>query len=299
MRVGGVSVVDALGRVVRLAKPAERVVSLVPSETASVADLVGAQRLVGRTTYCEEPRGAIESVATCGGTKNIDIAQIVSLKPDLILANQEENSKKEVLKLIELGLPVHVSFPQTLEDSRGFLSSLCTMLGADESAPSVRAVDEAMNRAVELRRQSAIGVFVPIWMDPLMTFDGRTFASSMLLAAGAQNVFADRARRYPLAADIGDAEPLTAAQLVDRDTRYPRVTLAEVAARGPSAILLPDEPHPFSAADEEVFRSLNTPATAAQQVIQVDGKDLFWYGTRVGPALIRLCARIAGLVAAA
>lgn len=299
MSAGSLSVVDALGRIVRLEKPAERVVSLVPSETASVADLVGVQRLVGRTAYCEEPRGAVESVATCGGTKNIDIAQIVSLKPDLILANQEENSKKEVTKLIELGLPVHVSFPQTLADSRNFLSSLCTLLGSDEAAPSIRAVDEAMQTANELRRQSDIGVFVPIWMDPLMTFDRRTFASSMLLAAGAQNVFADRARRYPLAADVGDSEPLTSEQLADRDTRYPRVTLAEVVARRPSAILLPDEPHPFSAADEEVFRSLNTPATATHQVIQVDGKDLFWYGTRVGPALIRLCARIAGLVAAA
>jgi hypothetical protein len=42
-------------------------------------------------------------------------------------------------------------------------------------------------------------------MKPLMTLNGETFMNDVLSLAGAENVFADRARRYPLAADLGTA----------------------------------------------------------------------------------------------
>ncbi len=40
--------------------------ALVPSETVSVADLVGVKRLVGRTDYCVEPVGALEANPSVG-----------------------------------------------------------------------------------------------------------------------------------------------------------------------------------------------------------------------------------------
>lgn len=283
-------VVDALGRVLTLKEPARRVVSLVPSETFSVYELVGIDVLVGRTTYCEEPRGRVDAVPTCGGTKNIDVDAIVALKPDLVLANQEENSKKEIERLIALGLPVHVSFPKTLTESRALLSTFAMLLGVSESVPAIAKVDAAMRALATRGAQTPLRVCVPIWMDPLMTFDGRTFASDMLRAAGAHNIFDNRARRYPLAADLGLRAPLADDAVADRDTRYPRITLREVEERSPDAILLPDEPHPFSRADEEVFRNLETPASVHANVMQVDGKDLFWYGTRVATAIPNLCA---------
>jgi ABC-type Fe3+-hydroxamate transport system substrate-binding protein len=66
-----IEVVDAMDRQVRLARPAERVVSLVPSETASVADLVGIEPLVGRTDYCVEPLGEVETIPSVGGTAGL------------------------------------------------------------------------------------------------------------------------------------------------------------------------------------------------------------------------------------
>ncbi|MBD3610861.1 MAG: ABC transporter substrate-binding protein, partial [Hydrogenovibrio crunogenus] len=78
--------VDALGRPLTLAAPPRRVVSLVPSETESVAALAGLERLVGRTAYCEEPAGQIERVPRVGGTKIVDVAAVIALRPDLVLA---------------------------------------------------------------------------------------------------------------------------------------------------------------------------------------------------------------------
>jgi ABC-type Fe3+-hydroxamate transport system substrate-binding protein len=142
---------------------------------------------------------------------------------------------------------------------------------------------------------AAVPTFCPIWMDPLMTINGETFISDMLALAGAANVFSDRERRYPLAADMGAATPWTADRVGTRDVRYPRVTMAEVNARAPALILLPDEPHPFSEADAAVFRAQPTPAAQRGAVVRTGGKDLCWFGARSVAGLPRLRALIDGI----
>jgi ABC-type Fe3+-hydroxamate transport system substrate-binding protein len=117
-------------------------------------------------------------------------------------------------------------------------------------------------------------------MKPLMTIHGSTFISDMLALCGAHNVFADRERRYPLAADLGRAPALPPEKVADRDVRYPRVTIEEVVARAPELVLLPDEPHPFSDEDAAVFRALDIPAARRGAVVRTSGKDLCWYGAR-------------------
>jgi len=294
-----IEVIDALARTLRLPRAAQRVVSLVPSETESVADLGLFGALVGRSDYCLEPRGTIESVPTCGGTKSIDVARVIALRPDLVLVNQEENAKKEVERLIEAGLPVHVSFPHDVRESLAFVETLARLLGVD-SAPALDATRAAVSRALgsastgraSMRSATPVRVFVPIWMDPLMTFDGHTFASDLLELVGAENVFADRPRRYPLAADRGAAAPLAPDRTVGRDTRYPRITLDEIVARAPELILLPSEPHVFSEADAEVFRQLPIPAARDGRIVFADGMDLFWYGTRLATSIDRLAALV-------
>ena len=56
-----------------------RIVSLVPSVTELLAQWGLATRLAGRTTFCVEPRWIRATVPAVGGTKNPDIARIVSL----------------------------------------------------------------------------------------------------------------------------------------------------------------------------------------------------------------------------
>ena len=75
--------------------------------------------------------------------------------------------------------------------------------------------------------------------------------------------------------------------------RYPRITLEEVVARAPELVVLPDEPHPFTAADAEVFRSLAIPAAGRGAVVPMDGKDLCWYGARSVEGIARVRALVA------
>ncbi len=228
-----------------------RIVSLVPSDSYTLARLGVADRLVGRTSYCIAPP-EIAGVETVGGTKNADTERIIALAPDLVVANQEENRKIDIERLEAAGVPVLLSFPKTVADGLAHAERLAALF------PSVDN-DLGWARAALARPVSAdpVPTFVPIWMDPLMTIHGDTFISDALRLAGADNVFA--ARR-------GDR----------LDTRYPRIALDEVVARRPRLVLLPDEPHAFSEADADVFRALPIEA----QIRFCDGKDLMWYGLR-------------------
>jgi ABC-type Fe3+-hydroxamate transport system substrate-binding protein len=285
-------VVDDRKRELIFGRAPSRVVSLVPSDTFNIAALGCDATLVGRTDYCELPPHVVTRVPSVGGTKNPRLDAIAALDPDLIVANQEENTRTDLEKLTQLGFRVYVGFPRRVADGLAHLARLARIFEVTststvrdlfrEGYEEIRAAEGARTRTVPLR------TFCPIWMDPLMTIHGATFISDMLDLCGAQNVFADRERRYPLAADLGKAAPLPADRVAERDTRYPRITPEEVVERAPELVLLPDEPHPFTDADADVFRSLPIPASARGAVVRTDGKDLCWYGARSVGGVTRL-----------
>lgn len=260
-----------------------RIVSLVPSDTYSLLALGAGDRVVGRTRYCEEPAATVASIPSVGGTKDPSIDAILELGPDLVIANQEENGRK-VLEELATRARVYVSMPRRVADGIGHLAKLARILQVGRGTPGAELVKrgyELVQRAVP---DAALPVFVPIWMDPLMTANGDTFGSDVLALAGAQNVFADRLRLYPLAADLGKTTP---ADATGRDVRYPRITLDEVRGRGAQLVVLPDEPHPFSAEDEATLT-----AAAGARALRVSGKDLFWSGAWSIEGVPRVAAQI-------
>ncbi len=272
---------DDLGRTLRFVRPPQRVVSLVPSDTHSVVALGARDRLVGRTTYCETPEA--QDVATVGGTKDVDVDAVLALAPDLVIANQEENTRV-ALEALVARVPVLVSLPRRVDQGIAHVARLARILGVQDREPARSLV----RRGYELRGAAGTGptAFVPIWMEPLMTFNADTFGSDVLAQVGIGNVFGDRLRLYPLAADLGKTAPKDAA---GRDVRYPRVTFDEVRARRPALVILPDEPHAFSADDEAAIRD----ALPGVRTVRVSGKDLFWYGAWTIDALERLAGQLA------
>ena len=293
-----VRVRDDRNRLVYLTGTPRRVVSLVPSDTLNVCALGAGASLVGRTDYCvlEPPFDAmIGKVPSVGGTKNPRVRDILDLVPDLVLANQEENSKRDLEELAQAGVRVFIAFPKRVAEGLAHLARLARLFEVERDAKVrelVRGGYDALRRAEAESPRARPRVFCPIWMDPLMTIHGSTFISDMLHVAGAVNVFADRERRYPLAADLGKASPLPPAKVEERDTRYPRVTLDEVTARSPELVLLPDEPHPFSEADAEVFRALPAFAPHPERVRFISGRDLCWYGATSVAGIDRVRAKL-------
>lgn len=260
-------------------RPPQRIVSLVPSDTLNLVALGAGARLVGRTRYCD----ALSNEAVVGGTKDVEVEAVARLSPDLILANQEENSRQHLEELAQLGLPVLVSFPKTVAEGLSHLARLAKVLQADARELLRRGYAAAAAAERARLAHAPLRAFVPIWMDPLMTVNGQTFVSDALRLAGADNVFADRQRMYPLAAERGQAIPRPAGT---RDTRYPRVSMDEVRERAPEIVLLPDEPHPFSEEDAAVFRAALP--QAAHRIIRCGGRDFSWYGAQSVDGIARL-----------
>jgi ABC-type Fe3+-hydroxamate transport system substrate-binding protein len=271
--VPALKLTDDLGRTLVFPYPPQRVVSLVPSDTYSVIALGAGERLVGRTTWCEHG-----DAPTVGGTKDIDVDAVLALAPHLVIANQEENTRP-ALEALAARVPVLVSLPRRVEQGVAHLARLARILGVE----TTQAARDLIKRGYEIASAGVVShkAFVPIWMDPLMTLNADTFGSDVLAHAGVANAFGDRLRLYPLAADLGKSAPQDAG---GRDVRYPRVSIDEVRARGAELLVLPDEPHAFSAADEAVLHE----ALPAARVVRVSGKDLFWYGAWTIDAIGRL-----------
>ena len=104
---------DDLGAEVALDSSPRRVVSLVPSLTEAIA-VTAPGVLVGATNWCTHPAGL--EVARVRGTKNPDRAAIAALRPDLVVANQEENRRVDVERLRSAGIPVWVTRIDGIDD---------------------------------------------------------------------------------------------------------------------------------------------------------------------------------------
>ena len=96
--------------------PSNRIISLVPSLTQLVLDLGLEDRLVGRTRFCIHPEEKVKDIPIIGGTKTPNIEKILSLKPDYIIANHEEN-RKEDIEFLQEHTQVNVTEIDTIKDA--------------------------------------------------------------------------------------------------------------------------------------------------------------------------------------
>jgi ABC-type Fe3+-hydroxamate transport system substrate-binding protein len=252
-----------------------RIVSLVPSTTESVCALGRGAALVGCTRYCEEPAGELAGVTRIGGTKNPSRQAIVGLRPDLVLANAEENRPEDVDWLRER-LPVVVQTPRNVVEAAMHLRELAQALGVPEAVHPFLLRIEARLAAAEVAtlETAPIAVFYPVWCKPWMSVNSDTFVHDMLRTVGLRNVSADAGARYP------------------------ELTLDEVRGLRPDAVLLPSEPWAFSADDRDTFARERTFGTSVVELC--DGRDFCWHGVRIADGLGRaldLAARVRAAVA--
>lgn len=193
-----VSVTDDRGKAVKLARPAQRIVTLAPS-LAELAFAAGAGgRLVGVARYSDTPleAGAIPQV---GDAVRVDFERIAALRPDLILAWRSGNSAADVERLEQLGYPAYVSEQRRLADIPRQLRAIGALAGTTPAAEQAAADFERKVNALRKRYASArkIRVFYEIWRKPLMTVSGAHLISDVLALCGGDNVFADVSQLTP------------------------------------------------------------------------------------------------------
>jgi ABC-type Fe3+-hydroxamate transport system substrate-binding protein len=244
-------IVDDLGYAVSLAGPVCRVVSLVPSLTEALA-VSAPGMLVGATDWCVHPTGL--DVVRVRGTKNPDLARIVALAPDLVVASQEENREQDVVALREAGISVWVTDIRTVEGAFGSIDQLLELLDAPHRGWLAEA-RKAWRAPALVNAAYRVRAVVAIWRRPWMFLGHDTYAGDVLRRLGVDNVLAN--------------DP----------SRYPRLDVDDLPAH--DLVVLPDEPYHFTPQDGPESFPAGTTAL-------VDGQALTWYGPRMitAPALL-------------
>ena len=246
--------IDQLHRTLSLPHAPQRIISLVPSQTELLVDLGLEENLVGITKFCVHPVHLRKTKTIVGGTKEVKLERIKALKPDIILCNKEENTKKMVEELQEIA-PVHVSDIVNIEDSFELMQQYARIF--DKEAPVkaiIGSIKEKMGKLQQqLKHKPVKRIAYFIWKEPLMVVGKDTFVDELLKLNKLENVF--------------------------QTSRYPETSLQEIKAKKPDLLLLSSEPFPFAEKHKPYFSELNI------EIKLVDGEYFSWYGSRLVKAM--------------
>lgn len=225
-----------------------RIISLVPSITEALFDLgLSENEIVGRTKFCIHPSEKVRLVEKIGGTKHLNIEKIRALKPDIILANKEENVKGQVEELMK-NFKVVVSDVATVEDNYYLVKQLGMLFGKEERAQLFNLkIYEVLNQP---KLSKPIKTAYLIWKNPYMTVGSDTFIHHILSEIGFENLFKNHAR-------------------------YPVISIEDLEEA--DVIMLSSEPFPFK---EEHIEGLKA-VYPDKKIIIVDGEAFSWYGTHL------------------
>lgn len=229
-----------------------RIVSLVPSQTELLFDLGLNDSIVGITRFCIHPAPKVKGRTLIGGTKNPDLNVIRSLKPELIIANKEEN-RREDIETLRKEFPVWTSDISTLQEATDMIRQIGQLVDKEASANWMAGlIEQRFNQLSEESAQSGQRVAYFIWRNPWMVAGQDTFIHTMLTQAGWRNVFAHQ-------------------------PRYPQCSIEDLQAQQPDLLLFSTEPYPFQEKHmEEVAATL-----PYAKVHLVDGALFTWYGSRL------------------
>lgn len=249
---------DQLGTTHTFEHTPSRIVSLVPSQTETLFDLGLEDELVGVTKFCVHPFHLKATKTIIGGTKQINIAKIQALQPDIIIANKEENTLEIVAQLKEI-CPVWVTDVLTIEDSIQVIRDFGNLFNKRTDAQKwIQKITFGLTDFQEfIKSKSAQKVAYFIWANPYMVAAGETYINEILKLNKFENIY--------------DSNP-------KYEGRYPEVIIQKMRIQGdPDLVLLSSEPFPFK--DEHAFE-LGRHTHHARTVF-VDGEYFSWHGTRL------------------
>lgn len=245
---------DQLNRIFEIGSGPLRFVSLVPSQTELLYDLGLNEEVVGITKYCVYPAEWFLSKPHVGGTKTISIEKIKKLKPDLIIANKEENTK-ELIEKLEKSFAVWVSDIKTLNEALEMIIMLGEIAGkASEACAIATEINKAFDRLEAILNNTSINKTAAylIWRKPYMVAGTDTFVNDMMQRCGLTNAFATK-------------------------QRYPEVSSHDLHLTNPDVILLSSEPYPFREKHINEFKAICPEA----KIVTVNGEFFSWYGSRL------------------
>ena len=193
---GALVVVDDARDTVRLARPATRVVSLIPASTELLFAIGAGPQVVGRTRWCDWPAAAA-AVTDVGDGITPNLEAIVAQHPDLVVLYLAGSNAEAAARLRAMGIAVIQLRTDLLESVSRDARLLGALTGRREAAESLVTLFEAELSAVTVSAHSDVRVpqrqtvFIPTWDQPIITVGAGSFLDELVTRAGAVNVFHD------------------------------------------------------------------------------------------------------------
>lgn len=193
-----VSVVDDEGRLVTVAAPPRRIVSLAPHATELLFALDAGHRVVGASAASDWPPAA-RSLPRVGDARAVDLERILVLAPELVVT-WPYTAPAQVARLRARGIPVFVLDAATLDALPSQLARLGRLLGVSRHAEALAAARRAQLDALRARYRDAprVVVFYQVWNDPLYTIGGTHLISQAIALCGGVNAFAAQSLPAPV-----------------------------------------------------------------------------------------------------
>jgi ABC-type hemin transport system substrate-binding protein len=123
-----IAAVDDTGTAIRLAGPAQRIVTLAPHATELVFAAGAGDALVATVEHSDEPAAA-RVLPRVGGLAGIDRERLLAARPDLVVAWQSGNPPGLLAWLERRGIAVYRSEPRRLADVDRSVAALATLAG--------------------------------------------------------------------------------------------------------------------------------------------------------------------------
>lgn len=212
---GAIVVVDRAGDTVRLTRPAERIVALLPSVNELLVAIGAGDRIVARTDY--DVDATLAALPSIGGGMDPSIEALLALRPDLVITWGGPAHDALRARLTSAGIPSLRVGTQDTADVFRTIRALGTLTGREAAADSLHRAIAAEFAAVSasVAGRPRPTVLYVLSSDPPMTTGSRTYVHELIGVAGGRNVFED----------------LT--------TEFPTVGLEEIVRRDPDVLLLP------------------------------------------------------------
>lgn len=248
------SVLDATGKKTELVEKPQRIVTLAPSLGELAAEFVGSdlKRIVGVSEYTDYPP-ALKQVVSIGSYVKVNIEKVVALKPDLVLATLDGNSKDQVLQLRELGLPVIVIQTENFHHIQTSMKHVALAIGVPEKGTKMafKFQNELSRLREKAKQHSSLRVMLQMGENPIIVAGGKSFLQDAMEVIGAKNAY------------------------TDLSTAYPRPSVEDVLKRNPDAIVVlafGQDLKPFQrmALRWQEFKDLTAVQTHRIQVVQSD-----------------------------
>lgn len=243
--------IDQIGHQINIETTPKRIISVVPSQTELLFDLGLENEVVGITKFCIHPNSWFKNKTRIGGTKTLNINKIKQLKPDLIIANKEENTKQQIEELQQL-FPVWTSNIRNLSESLEMINQIGLITKTNVKAEEIIAkIEQDFKLLTSIKKQSKSTLYF-IWREPFMSVGSSTFIHDVMARAGFVNA-------------------------LETSENYPVLTSEQIKTINPQLILLSSEPYPFKEKHIKEFKMLSKNA----QILLVDGELFSWYGSRL------------------